>query len=62
MLELQKNVPTILRFLQELIARPPDQEPFLCLIASQILKARHQILCLVRAVSAMLYGNGVSNW
>lgn len=61
LLEFQKKVPTLIRFLQLLIPQPSDQKPLLCFIASQILKARHQRLCLVqRAVSVMLYGNGAS--
>ena len=61
LLEFQKKVPTLMRFLQLLIPQPSDRKPLLCFIASQILKARHQRLCLVqRAVSVMLYGNGAS--
>ena len=59
--EFQKHVPTLMRFLHLLIPRSSDRKPLLCFIASQILKARHQRLCLVqRAVSVMLYGNGAS--
>ena len=59
-LELQQNVPTLIKFIQLLVPRPLEKKPLICFIASLLLKARHQQLCLVqRAVSVMLYGNGV---
>ena len=59
-LELQKNVPTLMKFLQLLVPKPLERRPLISFIASLILRTRHQQLCLVqRAVSVMLYGNGV---
>ena len=60
MLELEHSAPTLIKFLQLLVPQPLNRKPLICFIASLILKARHQRLCLVqRAVSVMLYGNGV---
>lgn len=60
-LELFKKVPTLMSLLSRLVNRPAERTPLLCLIASQLLKCRHQRLCLVqRAVSVMLYGNGTA--
>ena len=60
-LELQKNVPTLMSLLINLVRRPAESKPLLCLLASQIVKARHQRMGLVqRAVSVMLYGNGTA--
>lgn len=59
MLELQECLPTLIQLLQSIIPSPAEHTPLLCLIASQLLKARHGRLGLVqRAVSIMLYGHG----
>lgn len=60
-LELSRNIPTLMPLLTQLIPRASQKKPLLCLLASQLLKSRHQRLCLVqRAVSVMLYGNGAA--
>lgn len=57
--ELQRVVPTLMSLLQELVRRPHNSKPFICLIASILLKKRLPSLGLVqRAVSVALYGNG----
>ena len=61
MLELEKKLPTLLTLLKQIVPRPTEQRPLLCLVASQLLKSRHQRLGLVQqVVSIMLYGNGSS--
>ena len=58
-LELFRKVPTLMSLLTQIVNKPTERIPLLCLVASQLLKCRHQRLCLVqRAVSVMLYGNG----
>lgn len=58
-LELEKKMPTLLSLLSHLIGK--GKKPLLCLVASQLLKARHQHMGLVqRAVSVMMYGNGTA--
>ena len=58
-LELFKKVPTLMSLLLQIVNKSTERIPLLCLVASQLLKCRHQRLCLVqRAVSVMLYGNG----
>lgn len=58
-LELSAGLPTLINFLVQIIPRPKDSIPLVCMIASQLLKGRHQRMSLVqRAVSTMLYGNG----
>ena len=60
-LELSQNIPTLMSLLSQLIPRASQKKPLLCFLASQLLKSRHQRLCLVqRAVSVMLYGNGAA--
>ena len=60
-LDLLKGVPTLMAFLAHLISKPAFHKPLLCLLASQILKARHQHMGLVqRAISMMMYGNGTA--
>ena len=58
-LELQQNVPTLIKFLQLLVPRPLERKPLISFIASLLLKTRHQLCLVQRAVSVMLYGNGV---
>ena len=61
MLELQQNLPTLIQLLECLVPSPSQHKSLLCLIASQLLKARHGWLGLVqRAVSIMLYGHGTN--
>lgn len=58
-LELLRKVPTLMSLLKQLVNKPAEKKPLLCLLASQLLKSRHQHMGLVqRAVSIMLYGNG----
>lgn len=60
-LELLKKLPTLMSLLAYLVPRPMKRKPLLCLLASQLLKARHQHMGLVqRAISIMMYGNGSS--
>lgn len=61
MLEFEKMVPTLVRLLKQIVPKPSQHVPLICLIVSQLLKARHKKMGLVqRAVSVMLYGNGAS--
>jgi len=58
-LELCKMVPTLMSFFMKLVRCPEDNKPFLCLLASMILKKRSPGLGLVqRAITVALYGNG----
>ena len=60
-LELYKKVPTLMSLLSHIVRRPTQHIPFLCMVTSQLLKSRHQRLCLVQqAVSVTLYGNGTA--
>ena len=60
-LELVRSVPTLMTILSQLVGPSTKHYPLLCLLASMILKSRHQHLGLVqRAVSVMLYGNGTA--
>ena len=57
--ELMRDVPTLASFFMKLT--PKIGKPLLCFIISIILKHRSPKLCLVqRAISVLLYGNGVS--
>ena len=61
MLELTKKVPTLMDLLSHIVKQPTEKKPLLCMVASQLLKSRHQRMGLVqRAVSIMMYGNGTS--
>lgn len=60
-LELVEHVPTLMSLLTQLVGRPSQRFPLLCLIASMMLKSRNQHISLVqRAISIMLYGNGTA--
>ncbi|XP_064386162.1 uncharacterized protein LOC135334762 isoform X4 [Halichondria panicea] len=60
-LELQKNVPTLMALLKQIVPKPTNKVPMLCFVASVLLQARHQRMCLVqRAISVMMYGNGTA--
>ena len=60
-LELQQKMPTLMSLLSQLVRHPVKQKPLLCLLASQLLKGRHQHMGLVqRAVSVMMYGQGTA--
>lgn len=60
-LELTKQVPTLMALLSQLVPKPENKKPMLCLLASQLLAARHQRMCLVqRAISVMMYGNSTA--
>lgn len=60
-LELVQNVPTLTALLSLLVGKSTQRSPLLCMLASMILKSRHQHMGLVqRAVSVMLYGNGTA--
>ena len=59
-LELLLNVPTLMKLLCCLVNKPEDKKPLLCTIVAMILKNRRNSMALVqRAVSVVLYGNGV---
>lgn len=61
MLELEKQLPTLRTLLKQIVPQPAEQRPHLCLVASKLLKSRHQQLGLVqRVVSTILYRNGSS--
>ena len=56
-----EKLPTLVLLLKGIIPFPQNQRPLLCLLLSQIVKSRHQRLCLVqRVISVMFYGNGTS--
>lgn len=58
-LEVTRGLPTLVHFLSEVVPRPKERIPLICMISCQLLKARHQHMSLVqRALSTMLYGNG----
>ena len=60
-LEMRKGLPTLTNFLSLILPRPKLHSPLMCMIASQLLKSRHQRMNLVqRAVSTLLYGNGTN--
>lgn len=60
-LELFRNLPTLMALLSNIVRKPSDRQPLLCMLASQLLKSRHPKLGLVqRAVSIMMYGNGTA--
>ena len=60
-LEMQRHLPTLVSLLAGIIPHSDLKEPLVCMVISQILKSRHQRMCLVqRAVSVMMYGNGCS--
>ena len=59
-LELLLNVPTLMKLLCCLVNKPEDKKPLFCTIVAMILKNRRNSMALVqRAVSVVLYGNGV---
>lgn len=61
--ELKSSVPTLTFMLEQLISRKkrPTSTPFLCLVASMLLKRRSRTMALVqRMVSIFLYGNGAT--
>ena len=61
MLEFERKLPTLVLLLKGIIPFSQNQRPLLCLLLSQIVKSRHQRLCLVqRVISVMFYGNGTS--
>ena len=59
MTEFSKALPTLITLLQFLIPNAADKKPFVCFVASLLLKCRHQRMSLIqRAISVLLYGNG----
>lgn len=59
--EMLKKMPTLMLLLSQIVGQVEDRHPMLCLIASMIIKSRHQHMSLVqRVVSVMLYGNGTA--
>ena len=59
LLELQNNVPTLVKFLKRVF--PQCSSPVLCMVVSQLLKFVSPKMALVqRAISVLLYGNGAS--
>lgn len=60
MCELEAKL-TLMNLLKLIVPRAEQHRPLLSLIASQLLKSRHQRMGLAQcAVSVMLYGNGTS--
>ena len=60
-LELMQKMPTLMKLLLAVVGKACTKSPLLCLLASMMLKSRHQHMGLVqRAVSVMLYGNGTA--
>ena len=58
-LEMSKGLPTLVTLLVQIIPKPSSNKQLVCMVASQLLKARHRNMCLIqRAISIMLYGNG----
>ena len=59
MTEFSKALPTLITLLQFLIPNVADKKPFVCFVASLLLKCRHQRMSLIqRVISVLLYGNG----
>ena len=59
-MEMGKGLPTLIKFLSHLIPRPKDNIPLVCMIASQLVKGRHQRMSLVqRAISTVLWTCGI---
>ena len=57
-LELSKNMPTLISLLSQIVRQG---RPLISFLSSQLLKSRHQRLCLVqRAISVMMFGNGAA--
>ena len=57
-LELKETVPTLWSFLESLL--PKAKQKFICFLISMLLKMQCKQLCQVqKAVSMLLYGNGV---
>ena len=60
-MELLQKIPTLMSLLSQLVGRASERSPLICLLASMILKSRHNHMGLFqRAVSIMLYGNGTA--
>ena len=60
-LELEQKTPTLLSLLSQLVGRASERSPLICLLASMIIKSRHNHMGLLqKAVSIMLYGNGTA--
>ena len=59
-MHILEKMPTLVQFLVAVTSASSDEDhPFLCTIASMILKYRSQRMCLVQQVlSILLYGNG----
>ena len=59
-LELCKMLPTLMSLLMELVRHPTDNKPFLCLLASMLLKKKRSpgLGLVQRAITVALYGNG----
>ena len=60
MFEMEKMIPILISIFKHLVPSPSQNKPLVALIASQLLKERHQRMGLVQRVSVMLYGNGSS--
>lgn len=60
-IELTDTMPTLMAILTGLVPNAHESKPFLCFLASMLLKKRLPKMGLVqRAVSLLLYGNGTS--
>ena len=60
-LEFLQKIPTLMSLLSQVVGQATKRSPLISLLASMILKSRHQRMGLIqRAVSVMLYGNGTA--
>ena len=60
-LEFLQKLPTLMSLLSQVVGQASKHSPLVCLLASMILKSRHQRMGLIQqAVSVMLYGNGTA--
>ena len=58
-LEMKRHIPTLINLLSSIVPCAGEREQLVCMVAAQLLKSRHQKMCLVqRAVSVLMYGNG----
>ena len=56
---MKRHIPTLINLLSSIVPCAGEREQLVCMVAAQLLKSRHQKMCLVqRAVSVLMYGNG----
>lgn len=59
-MELNKEMPLLMKLLSGLVSNAEEKKPMLCLIASMLLKSRYSKMALVqRAIAILFYGNGM---